>query len=160
PEWANLCAGLDPLLAHARGADVRIAFEPEPGMFIERPAGYAELVRRLGARGADLGLCLDVGHCLCTGDLPVSKVIAQFRDQLVHVHLDDIRAGRHEHLMFGEGDLDLSDVFGALLQTSYTGLAAVELSRDSHRGAEAARIAIERLRSAVSAGKPRSEKAS
>jgi len=35
------------------------------------------------------------------------------------------------------------------LQTNYTGLAAVELSRDSHRGAEAARIAIERLRAAL-----------
>lgn len=148
-EWANLCAGIDALLAHARGSDVRIAFEPEPGMFIERPAGYVELKRRLGARGADLGLCLDVGHCLCTGDLPVSKVIAQFRGELLHVHLDDIRAGRHEHLMFGEGDLDLRDVLGALLQTNYTGLAAVELSRDSHRGADAARIAIERLRSAL-----------
>lgn len=148
-EWTNLCSGLDAVLEHARGARVRIAFEPEPGMFIERPAGYAELVRRLGARGAELGLCLDVGHCLCTGDLPVEAVIAAHREQLVHVHLDDIRHGRHEHLMFGEGDLDLAAVLAALLQTNYTGLAAVELSRDSHRGADAARIAIERLRSAL-----------
>ena len=30
-------------------AGVQIAFEPEPGMFIERPSGYGELVERLGA---------------------------------------------------------------------------------------------------------------
>jgi sugar phosphate isomerase/epimerase len=150
-EWDCLCAGLEALLGHARGSGIRIAFEPEPGMFVERPAGYAELKRRLGVRGAELGLCLDVGHCLCTGDLPVSRVIAAHAGELQHVHLDDIRAGHHEHLMFGEGELDLGDVFDALLHTNYTGLAAVELSRDSHRGAEAARIAIERLRSAPSA---------
>ncbi|MBM3976140.1 MAG: sugar phosphate isomerase/epimerase [Planctomycetes bacterium] len=148
-EWDRLCAGVETLLDHARGSGIRLAFEPEPGMFIERPAGYAELKRRLGGRGAGLGLCLDVGHCLCTGDLPVSRVIAAHAGELLHVHLDDIRSGRHEHLMFGEGELDLADALDALLQTNYTGLAAVELSRDSHRGAEAARIAIERLRAAL-----------
>jgi sugar phosphate isomerase/epimerase len=159
-EWTNLCAGLDAVLTHARGAGVCIAFEPEPGMFVERPSGYAELVRRLGARGAELGLCLDVGHCLCTGDLPVSQVIRRFHAEIVHVHLDDIRAARHEHLMLGEGDLDLRDVLDALLHTNYTGLAAVELSRDSHRGAEAARLAIERLRSASRAGRTEAGNAS
>jgi L-ribulose-5-phosphate 3-epimerase len=150
-EWDRLCAGVEALLGHARGSGIRLAFEPEPGMFVERPTGYAELKRRLGGRGAELGLCLDVGHCLCTRDLPVSRVITAHARELLQVHLDDIRAGRHEHLMLGEGELDLGDVFDALLQTNYTGLAAVELSRDSHRGAEAARIAIERMRTALTA---------
>ncbi|MCP3860422.1 MAG: sugar phosphate isomerase/epimerase, partial [Phycisphaeraceae bacterium] len=46
-------------------------------MFIERPGGYLELVERLGAAGEALGLTLDVGHLLCTGDLPVERVIAE-----------------------------------------------------------------------------------
>lgn len=149
PLWERLAAALVPVLDHARSADLRVAFEPEPGMFVERPAGYLELVRRLGSRGGELGLTLDVGHLLVTGDLPVGAQIHAYRDQLVHVHLDDIRGAVHEHRMFGEGDLDLAEVLGALRAIGYSGMAAVELSRDSHRGAEAAAEAMRHLREAL-----------
>src|SRR5262245_46603761 len=61
--WQRLCAGLRPVLARAAAQGVQLAFEPEPGMFVERPSGYVTLVERLGADGDALGLCLDVGHC-------------------------------------------------------------------------------------------------
>jgi len=118
-------------------------------MFVERPRGYLELVERLGPEGDDLGMCLDVGHLLCTGDLPVAGQIRQLGPRLVHVHLDDIRDGRHEHRMFGEGVLDLPETLGALLEVGYAGMAAVELSRDSHRGAWAAQEAMGHLRRAL-----------
>ena len=69
--------------------------------------------------------------------------------RLVHVHLDDIAGGVHEHCMFGSGDLDLPGTLGALLEVGYAGLAAVELSRDSHRGAWAAGEALGRVRAAL-----------
>jgi sugar phosphate isomerase/epimerase len=149
--WERLAAGVAAVLEHARGSGVALAFEPEPGMFVERPAGFHALRERLGAQGEELGLCLDVGHLLCTGDLPVGAAIRREAAALRLVHLDDIRGGVHEHRMFGEGDLDLSEVLGALLEVSFTGLAAVELSRDSHRGPAAAREALEHLRAALRA---------
>jgi sugar phosphate isomerase/epimerase len=91
--WFRLTEGLFPVLEHARECGVRIAFEPEPDMFIERPSGYRELVRRLGDAGTELGLTLDVGHLIATGDLPggppIGAQIAALEDCLVHVHLDD-----------------------------------------------------------------------
>jgi len=147
--WDRLCAELPPLLDHARERGVRLAFEPEPGMFVERPAGYDDLVRRLGADGDSLGLCLDVGHLLVTGDVPVADVIRRSASRLIHVHLDDIAGGVHEHRMFGEGDLDLTEVLEALVEIDYKGLAAVELSRDAHRGAQAAEEAMGHLRRAL-----------
>jgi sugar phosphate isomerase/epimerase len=149
PLWDRLCSGLAIVLDHARSSGVRIAFEPEPGMFIERPSGYAELARRLGTHGADLGLCLDVGHLVVTGDLPVGEHVREHAAHLLHVHLDDCRAGVHEHLMFGRGDLELRDVLRSLIDAGYAGMAAVELSRDSHRGAQAAAEALEHLRHAM-----------
>ncbi len=140
--WDRLTEGVGRALEHARGRGVQLCFEPEPGMFLERPAGYLELRRRLGSRGAELGLTLDVGHLLVTGDLPVRDQIRALAGFLAHVHLDDIRGGVHEHRMFGTGDLDLAGTLKALLDVGYTGMAAVELSRDSHRGFEAAREAL------------------
>lgn len=149
--WDRLTTGLRRVLARGRAQGVTVAFEPEPGMFLERPSGYTELVRRLGGEGDELGLCLDVGHLLCTGD-PVEETIRDLGPQLAQVHLDDIRDGEHHHRMFGEGDLDLAGALQALIAGGYDGMAAVELSRDGHRGPEAAREAMVHLHEALRAG--------
>lgn len=153
PLWDRLAAALLPVLDHARDHGVRVGFEPEPGMFVERPSGYGELVRRLGERGTELGLTLDVGHLLVTGDLPIGQVLRTWAPRTIHVHLDDIRGRVHEHRPFGEGDLDLAEALTALRDVNYGGMAAVELSRDSHRGAAMAAEAMRRLRAAGGAGR-------
>lgn len=147
--WQRLADGLRAVLARGRAQGVQIAFEPEPGMFVSRPAGYEALLERLGADGDELGLCLDLGHCHATGDLPVAAEIERLAPRLVLVQLDDCRDGEHVHRMFGEGDLDLPAALDALLRVGFDGVAAVELSRDSHRGPEAARLAMEHLRAAL-----------
>jgi L-ribulose-5-phosphate 3-epimerase len=149
--WRRLTDGVEEVLARTAQLPVRICFEPEPGMFVERPAGYLELVRRLGERGVDAGrlsLTLDVGHLLCTGDVPVPERIVELAPYLRHVHLDDIANGVHEHRPFGEGDLDLAGTLAALDRIGFEGMAAVELSRDSHRGAAMAEEALRRIEAA------------
>jgi L-ribulose-5-phosphate 3-epimerase len=145
----RLAEGLTPVLDHARGAGVQVGFEPEPGMFVERPGGYLQLVEHMGAAADELGLTLDVGHLLVTGDLPVGDQVRLLAPRLVHVHLDDIAGGVHEHRMFGEGDLDLAETLSALTEVGFAGMAAVELSRDSHRGPRAAEEAMQHLRDAL-----------
>ncbi len=145
----RLAEGLAPVLKHAREVGVQVAFEPEPGMAIERPAEYVKLVEHMGAAGDELGLTLDVGHLVVTGDLPVGDQIRALAPRLVHVHLDDSVAGIHEHRMFGEGELDLGDALRALVEVGFEGMAAVELSRHSHRGPEAAEEAMGHLRGAL-----------
>ena len=152
PYWERLCAGLRPVLQRGHQLAVQIAFEPEPGMFVERCDQYAELVQRLGRDGDALGLCLDVGHTVVTGEIAVADQIRLVAPRLVHVHLDDCRRGLHEHLPFGQGDLDLSATLNALIEVGYDGLAAVELSRDSHRGAWAAQDSLRQILSALPNG--------
>lgn len=145
----RLAAGLETVLAHATQAGVPVAFEPEPGMFIERVEGYGTLVEHMGEAADSLGLCLDVGHLVVSGELPVGEVIRTWAPRLVHVHLDDAVNGIHEHRMFGEGELDLRETLATLAQVGFDGMAAVELSRHSHRGAEAAGEAMRQLRAAL-----------
>lgn len=147
--WARLTGEILALIEAAARRGVALWFEPEPGMFIERPAGFLALRQRLGSAGPSLGLTLDVGHCLCTGDLPVARIVAEHAPWLRHVHLADIRGRVHQHLPFGQGDLDLPEALTALAAADFRGLCAVELSRDSHRGPEAAAEALAALRRAM-----------
>jgi sugar phosphate isomerase/epimerase len=64
----------------------------------------------------------------------------------VHVHLEDMRRGVHEHLMFGEGELDLDEALRALRGIEYGGMVAVELSRHSHAAHELVPAAMAAIR--------------
>ena len=117
----------------------RLAFEPEPGMFIATMADYAELYDRV--RHPAFGLTVDVGHLVCTGELPVSAHLARWKDVLWNVHTEDMKAGVHDHVMFGTGDVDFADVFAGLRTAGYAGGVYVELSRHSHDAVATARNA-------------------
>ena len=141
-EW--LVEGLEQSLAYAAAGGVAVGFEPEPGMLIDSLRGYEELLSRI--KGVGLRLTLDVGHVHCQGELPIAEAIRRWAPRLVNVHLDDMRAGLHEHLMFGEGEIDFPPIFQALADAGYPGGVYVELSRHSHEGPSAARRALEFLR--------------
>lgn len=145
---ARLAEGLIPVIDHAGGQGVDLAFEPEPGMFIDRMTRYADLLGELNARRVDasrLQLTIDVGHLHCQGEVPIAGVLHEWADRLVNVHIEDMRAGVHEHVMFGEGEIRFEPVIAALAQMGYAGLIGVELSRHSHEGPTAARRAYEFL---------------
>jgi sugar phosphate isomerase/epimerase len=50
--------------------------------------------------------------------------------------------GVHEHLMFGEGEIDFPPVLKALAEVGYPRGVYVELSRHSHQAPQAARRAF------------------
>src|SRR4051812_26230477 len=96
-----LINGLAEVLAYASEKGVIIAFEPEPGMLIDRLDTYSRLRARLAAGGADISqlrLTLDVGHLHCQAELPIAEKIRQFALDLANVHIEDMRLGQHEHL--------------------------------------------------------------
>jgi sugar phosphate isomerase/epimerase len=132
------------VLDAAASADVILGFEPEPGMFIDTMARFDELTERLGAP-RHFQLTLDVGHLHCLGETPLDQYIQRYAARIVNIHLEDMRAGVHEHLMFGEGEIDFPPVFAALRAAGYQGGVHVELSRHSHDGVRAAQQAFEFL---------------
>ncbi|TWT35768.1 L-ribulose-5-phosphate 3-epimerase UlaE [Posidoniimonas corsicana] len=140
----RLSAGLRDVLSHAAERGVTVAMEPEPGMLIDTVDSYRRLVGSLDAPG-ELRLTLDIGHLHCNGELPIADVIRSSADQIVNVHIEDMRAGAHEHLLFGDGEIDFPPVIAALQESGYEGPLCVELSRHSHMAPEAARRSIEFL---------------
>ncbi len=149
--WGHLIAALRHLEREARARSIDLAFEPEPGMFIGDLARWRELRERMGRDAPSLKMTLDVGHLQCTEDPPHERWIRELAGDIANVHLDDIRERKHEHLFFGEGDIDFPPVLRALDEAGYGGVALVELSRHSHAAPETAARAIEKLRGYLAA---------
>jgi sugar phosphate isomerase/epimerase len=143
----RLAESLRVVLRHATNSGVTLGFEPEPGMFIDTLKSFHRLLQWIDA--PHLELTLDIGHLWCQGELPIADYIARWAQRIVNVHIEDMRAGVHEHLMFGEGEIRFAPIVDALAKFGYRGPLHVELSRHSHMAPEAARKAYDFLRPLV-----------
>jgi L-ribulose-5-phosphate 3-epimerase len=142
--WNRLVDGCRRLCDYADKQNVRLAFEPEPGMFIDSMDRFAELKDRVNH--PLFGLTIDIGHLHCQAEVPISNHLRRWKDWLWNVHIEDMRRGVHEHLMFGEGEIDFVPVLRTLDEIGYSGGVHVELSRHSHDAVETARKALEFLK--------------
>ena len=140
---ARLTRSLREVLTAAEASGMRLGFEPEPGMFIDTLARFAQLHDEVSH--PLLGLTLDVGHVHCVNDGEVRDHIRRWRHKLWNVHLEDMRRGLHEHLLFGEGEIEFAPLFDVLREIEYPGPVHVELSRHSHDAVETARRSFEFL---------------
>lgn len=136
----RLAESLRVVLRHATGQNVVIGFEPEPGMVIDTMSRFERLLQWIDS--PHLQLTLDLGHLYCQGEVPISDYIQRYAQKLANVHLEDMRAGVHEHLPFGEGEMEFPPLIAALAKANYRGGVHVELSRHSHVGPAAARAAF------------------
>jgi sugar phosphate isomerase/epimerase len=143
--WKRLEEAMTPVLAAAQAVGMPLAVEPEPGHLVSDLAGFHQLRERLGDP-ALLGLTLDIGHCQCLEPAPPADCVRDAGPWLRHVQIEDMRRGVHEHLPFGDGEIDFPPVLRALEETGYQGLTVVELPRHSHAGPELARASLEFLR--------------
>jgi len=139
----RLVQGLHEVLDYAAGQGVVIGLEPEPGMLIDSTGRFEDLLKQIDA--SNLRLTLDIGHLQCQGETPIAEVIRRWTGQLVNVHIDDMKIGVHEHLMFGEGEIDFPPVLGALVESGYVGGLYVEFNRHSHEAPQAAKKAFDFL---------------
>ena len=137
--WARLRDRIPALVEYAGERGVRLSLEPEPGMLVETVDDALRLHADVGAP-PELGITVDVGHCLVVEPDGVEGALRAAAPYLSNVQLDDMPRTHHEHRPFGEGDIDLPLVLATLADIGYTGVAAVELPRHSH---DAPRLALD-----------------
>jgi L-ribulose-5-phosphate 3-epimerase len=141
--WDWLVTGCLQLAEHAKRRGVQLAFEPVPGMLVDDMTKFQVLKKHITS--ARFGLTMDIGHVFCTETTPFRQVYGKSANVIRNIHIEDIHARKHEHLMFGEGELDFGSILRVLNDNKYIGLVNVELPRDSHRAPEIARQAFEFL---------------
>lgn len=150
----QLVKNLEPIMRYASDRDVVIGFEPEPGMLIDTTGRFERL--KFLVDSEYFQLTMDIGHLFCLSEVPIASYIEKWADNIVNVHIEDMVAGVHDHLMFGEGQIHFPPVIEALVAANYSGGVHVELSRHSHDAANAVRNSYDFLKpiidDALSAG--------
>jgi sugar phosphate isomerase/epimerase len=144
--WEWLISGCREVSEKACEHGVFIAFEPEPGMFVENLAQYAWLKEKTDHDC--FKLTLDLGHALITEN-SVSKAICDYKNDIVNIHLEDMKKDKHDHLFFGKGEMDFQKIFRGLKKINYSGQVNIELSRHSHNSVKTAKRAKQFLRGIV-----------
>lgn len=123
--FADGCA----LLAdYAAGRMVRLCVEHVPGRAL--PTAGRTLDWLASIDQANLGLLLDVGHCLISNE-DAAAVIRRAGDRLGYVHLDDNDGMGDLHWPLFTGRLtqqQLADVMTALREIGYRGALSLELN--------------------------------
>lgn len=131
---ARLAQGCQQVLDFAEAMEVKLAFEPEPGMLIQTFSDYRTLLSHVDGPG--FGLTVDIGHVHCLEPFPISDYLTEWQERIYTIHIEDMCQGVHEHLRFGEGTIDFAPVMQRLKAMNYSGSVNVELSRHSHMAPE------------------------
>nr|WP_055501964.1 sugar phosphate isomerase/epimerase family protein [Nonomuraea pusilla] len=155
--WDRLVDGSARALDAAQCLGVPLGFEPEPGMLVETIGHWRTLHEALGEPDG-FGITLDIGHCRCNEPDPVAACVATVAEHLVNVQIDDMRQGVHEHLEFGDGEIDFPPVLRALTDAGYRGLVSVELPRHCHAAPAVAARSLGFLREAEKASRHHGER--
>jgi L-ribulose-5-phosphate 3-epimerase len=136
----RLVHALKPVINHSEETGMALAFEPEPGMFIDTLDRFAQLDDRL--RHPLFQLTIDLGHVHCLNEGHIPTILSFWRARIANIHIEDMVCGVHEHLMFGKGTMDFPSICQSLRQIDYSKGVHVELSRNSHMAVEAVRAAM------------------
>ncbi len=79
-----------------------------------------------------LSFHLDVGHAF-VGRNRFRQLLAAFKDKLQHVHLSDNRFRGDDHMPLGAGNIDWTEVIGAIKKTGYDSTFTLEVFSNDKR---------------------------
>jgi sugar phosphate isomerase/epimerase len=130
-EWSRMIARTRELVRVAEANGVTLAEEFEPGFIVGCTADVLRLFDEIPS--PNLAANLDLGHVfLCDPD-PMAA-IAQLGDRIVHVHIENMKAGVHNHLLPQDpnGDMALGDYVAALRQAGFDGGMALDLYNENY----------------------------
>jgi inosose dehydratase len=92
----------------------------------------AALVQALKGRHPHIGVCVDTGHSLRSGDDPV-RAIYDLKGRIFGVHLKDVAEMKEKttSVVLGKGHLDVDAVFRALRKVSFPADGALSLEYEA-----------------------------
>lgn len=121
---AHFITSLKRICEAATRYDVRIGIEYEPGLLVERATEALEIIHHIDS--PHLGVNFDIGHSWLNGEAP-RETTRSLEGRIWNVHVEDIAANKHFHLVPGDGNLPFDEYFIGLRDIAYNGYLTVEL---------------------------------
>ena len=118
---------IETLAEMAQRVGVKLAIEVIPNR-ISTPEALVSLIEN-DLEGADVGVCMDVGHAFMMGDL--ADAIETCSGLLVTTHLHDNKRKSDDHLAPGEGSIDWPAALMSLQKIGYDGAWMFEVANTS-----------------------------
>jgi 4-hydroxyphenylpyruvate dioxygenase len=155
---ARAAADLADLADLARQHGMRIGYEALAwGRWVKDWTAAWDIVR--AADRDNLGIVLDSFHICARGnpiepiaDLPAEKIaLVQVADAPA-IAMDPLSLSRHYRCYPGQGDYPIVDYLDAVTRSGYRGPLSLEIFNDQFRGASAAVVAIDGMRSLRASG--------
>jgi inosose dehydratase len=136
-DYRRLGEGLERTATLADETGLVASYHPHLGTCVESPEQLQKVFQYTG-----INFCPDTAHLQAGGGDP-PELISTYGDRIRYVHLKDYEDG--SFLPLGQGQLDFSEILGALRAVQYDGWITIEL--DSYEGSprEAAQISKEFL---------------
>jgi sugar phosphate isomerase/epimerase len=115
-QWEGFRHELD-FLVRNRPQSVAILLEPEPEMVLHSAWQLGVVCHEWEG---EVFANYDIGHGHVLGE-NLAQSLRLLQPYLRNLHIDDMVRPIHRHLLFGQGNIDLSGVFTALRQMGYRG---------------------------------------
>jgi len=130
-EWDRMVERTRALVEVAAEHGVVLAQEPEP-LFVV--ASTDDLMRLFDEIPSPyLAANLDLGHVFLSDPDPIAS-IRRVGSKIVHIHIENMRHGVHDHLLPHEGDMDLAAYLRTLTEVGYQGGLALDLYKYDYEG--------------------------
>jgi len=137
-EWRRMVERTRVFVEIAEEHGVVLAQEFEPNFVVGSTADLLRLFDEIPS--PNLAANLDLGHVfLCDPD-PMQAIRA-VGDKIVHCHVSNMPTGLHDHLVPGEGDMDLSAYLQAVADVGFDGGLALDLYKYDYEAVAAQAVA-------------------
>ena len=112
------------LVQIAEDHGVILAKEFEPGFIVGTSAAMQRLLVEIPS--PNFAANVDLGHVFICDPDPLDA-LRRFGDKMVHGHISGMPSGVHDHLLPGEGDMDLVEYIRVLREMDFDGGLALDL---------------------------------
>ena len=117
--------GIHRVAKYAEEEGVYLLIEPEPALLIETSTQMKKFFAMMESDWVALNC--DLGHFFCVGENP-ADVTLDMIEWIKHFHLEDISSDRkHEHLMLGDGAMDIPNIVKTIRNIPYRDFITIEL---------------------------------
>jgi len=128
-EWKLMIERTRALVEIAADHGVIMAKEFEPGFIVGSTEDLLKMFHQVPS--PNLAANLDLGHVFLCDPEPI-QAIHQLGDKIAHCHIENMKAGVHNHLLPQEGDMDLSVYLKALAEVGFNGGMALDLYKHDY----------------------------